>query len=84
MHLRHSHGGIPETDIVEGVPSVTGREIPPAAYKSNAEGWLGLARHCLAKSNLVIAVSLELRKHHASDRTRTSLKKNNLRYRLYD
>ena len=34
MHLRHSRGGIPETDSVEGVPSVTGREITSAATKA--------------------------------------------------
>ena len=34
MHLRHSRGGIPETDSVEGVPSVTGGEIPSAATKA--------------------------------------------------
>ena len=34
MHLRHSRGGIPEINSVEGVPSVTGREIPSAATKA--------------------------------------------------
>ena len=30
MHSRYSRGGIPEADSVEGVRSVTGREIPSA------------------------------------------------------
>ena len=34
IHLRHSRGGIPETDGVEGVSSVTGREITSAATKA--------------------------------------------------
>ena len=72
MPLRHSRGGIPETNSVEGVPSVTGREITSAATNSNAEGLLGLARHCHVKNNLLIVASLELRKHHASYRTRIS------------
>ena len=74
MPLRHLRGGIPETNSVEGVPSVTGREITSAATNSNAECLLGLdlARHCHVKSNLLIVASLELRKHHASDRTRIS------------
>ena len=51
--------------------------------KSNAEGWPGLARHCLVKS--YIAASLELRKHHASDCTRTGyFLNNNLWDRLID
>ena len=46
MHLRHLRGGIPATNSVEGVPSVTGREIPSAATKATP-GWLGLVRQLL-------------------------------------
>ena len=66
MYLQHLRRGVPETNSVKGVPSVTGREITSAATKSNAESWPGLARHCLVKSNLLIVVSLELQKHHAT------------------
>ena len=41
MHLRHSRGGIPETNSVEGVTSVTGREIPSATTKATLKaGWV--------------------------------------------
>ena len=46
MHLRHSRGGIPETKSVEGVPSVTRREITSAATKATP-GWQGLVRQQL-------------------------------------
>ena len=71
MHLRHSRGGIPETNSVEGVPSVTAREITSAATKATLKAarlYLGTA---LSKV-IYFAASLELRKHHASDRTRIS------------
>ena len=34
MYLQHSRGGVPETNSVKGVPSVTGREITSASTKA--------------------------------------------------
>ena len=80
MHLCHSRGGIPKTDRLASETrrrSLRHQERDTISGNTgNTEGWLNLARHCLDTSNYLFAASLELRKHHASDRTCISSKSN--------